>query len=233
MAVEQGDGAAAIDRDSVLLDKVLASGETAAPVRLWVNPRCLVVPRAASRNPAFAAAAALSDAAGWPVYLRDSGGATVVHRPGILNVSLFSTRPSDGLAIDALYGRLVALLVAGFAALGTAADVGPVPGSYCDGRFNIRVAGRKIAGTACRVRRTNLSTAIVAHAVVSVEGDPAPDVAAVSAFERLLGLPGAYRADRHCTLEQVLGRPDVSRYCRISVIPSTKGERGSASGVRD
>ncbi len=206
MAVEQGNGAAAIDRDSVLLDDVLASGEPAAPVRLWVNPRCLVVPRAAARNPAFAAAAALSDAAGWPVYLRDSGGATVAHRPGILNVSLFGTGPSEGLAIDAFYSQLTGLLVEAFAALGTAAEVGPVPGSYCDGRFNIGVAGRKIAGTACRIRQTKLRTAILAHAVVSVEGDPAADVAAVSAFERLLGLPGAYRADRHCTLEQVVGR---------------------------
>lgn len=183
---------------------MLASEDVPVAVRLWVNTPCLVVPRAVARDPAFAAAAALSAAGGWPVHPRDSGGSTVLHRPGILNVSLFSSGPAEGLAVDAVYGRLTGLLVDVLAALGVAADVGPVPDSYCDGRFNIRIDGRKLAGTACRVRRTTRRAAVLAHAVVSVEGDAAADVAVVAAFERTLGLSNDYRADRHCTLEQMV-----------------------------
>lgn len=182
-------------------------------MRLWANAPCLVVPRAVSRNPAFAAAVALSAAAGWPVHLRDSGGSTVLHRPGILNVSVFSGGPAEGLAVDTVYGRLTNLLVDALASLGVAADVGPVAGSYCDGRFNIRIGGRKLAGTACRVRRTTRRAAVLAHAVVSVEGDPAADVAAVAAFERAMGLPAAYRADRHCTLERAMAGAVSCRGC--------------------
>lgn len=190
------------------------------PVRLWINSACLIVPRAMSRNAAFAMAAGRSADAGWPVHARDSGGSTVVHRPGILNVSLFFEGPAEGLAVDAVYGRLTGLLVDAFASLGVAADVGAVPGSYCDGRFNIRIDGRKIAGTACRVRRTTRRAAVLAHAVISVEGDPAADVTAVAGFERSLGLPAAYRADRHCTLEQaVAGQQAVT------------GEQAMARGV--
>jgi len=202
--IESGDGDGAIARDARLLDEMLASDGKASTVRLWVNRRCLVVPRAWAGRPGFDAASAAAADGGWPVHFRESGGSAVVHRPGILNVSLFHAAPADPLGIDEAYGRLVSLLVAALGALGVEADAGPVAGSYCDGRFNIRVGGRKLAGTACRIRRTTRRVAVLAHAVVSVEGDPAGDVAVVAAFERALGLPAAYRIDRHCTLEQVL-----------------------------
>ncbi|KRB85318.1 hypothetical protein ASE00_00470 [Sphingomonas sp. Root710] len=190
-------------RDERLLGMALEGSGLNATTRLWVNHPCLVVPSGWARKTGFERAAAKFAAKGWPVYLRASGGSAVVHRPGILNVSRIEPASPNGFTIDTAYGALVEQLLVALASLGIVADAGPVPGSYCDGRFNIRATDRKLAGTACLVRRTTSRAAILTHAAVSIEGDVARDVAIVSAFEAALGIRAIYRADRHCTVQQL------------------------------
>ena len=201
---EREQGHEALARDERHLDRVLRGDGRETMTRLWINYPCLVVPSGWVRKAGFKRAVALSAARGWPVYLRASGGSAVVHRPGVLNVSRFESASPENVTIDAAYGGLVEQLLAALASLGIRAEAGPVPDSYCDGRFNIRAGGRKLVGTACRIRRTSSRAAVLAHAAVSVEGDVASDVATVSAFEAALGMPTAYRADRHCTVEQLI-----------------------------
>lgn len=202
--IKREQGHEGLARDAKLLDVALEGNRLDGTTRLWVSHPSLVLPSGWARKPGFEQAAARSAAKGWPVYFRASGGSAVVHRPGILNVSRIEAASPDGVTIDSAFGALVEQLLDALASLGIVADAGPVPGSYCDGRFNIRATGRKLAGTACRVRRTTLRAAILAHAAVSVEGDVAGDVAIVSAFEAALGMRAIYRADQHCTVEQLV-----------------------------
>ncbi|HMO75956.1 MAG TPA: hypothetical protein PKD99_06195 [Sphingopyxis sp.] len=212
--IERGTGAAAIGADSARLEEMLAREGEAAELRLWTNRQCLVTTRRFARLDRFEAAAAASAARGWPVFVRASGGTTVVHRPGILNVSLLMVRRAGAVDIDRGYAGLGRRLVAALAALGVAARVGPVPGSYCDGRHNIVAGARKVAGTACLLRPAGARIGLLAHAAVTVTGDVFGDVAAVACFEADLGLRPAYDAAAHASLAELM---------RAETMPAPRG----------
>ena len=91
-------------------------------------------------------------------------------------------------------------LIIGFAAIGVSAETGWVKGSYCDGRFNIVSGRKKIAGTACLVRKSGGWFGVLAHAAINIEGDTQADLAAITAFERGLGLDIPYAPASHTNL---------------------------------
>jgi lipoate-protein ligase A len=198
--IARGSGEAAIAEDEQRLGALLSEGRAGERVRLWTNSRCLVTTRRFSRMETFAGAAAASDACGWPVFVRASGGTTVVHRSGILNFSLYEIALTGTVDINARFERFTHRLIAGFAAIGVAAETGWVAGSYCDGRFNIVSGGQKIAGTACLVRKRGGWLGVLAHAVICIDGNPRADLAAITEFERALGLDIPYAAAAHTTL---------------------------------
>lgn len=186
--------------DERQLDALLGDGRAAESVRLWTNSRCLATTRRFARMEGFAEAAAASRARGWPVFVRTSGGTTVVHRPGVLNFSLHEIAPIGAVDINAGFERFTHRLIAAFAAIGVAAETGWVAGSYCDGRFNIVCGGQKIAGTACLVRKRGGWVGVLAHAAITIEGDTHADLAAITAFERGLGLDIRYVPEAHTNL---------------------------------
>jgi lipoate-protein ligase A len=198
--VARGSGEAAIAEDEQRLDALFGEGRAVECARLWTNSRCLVTTRQFACMESFAEAAVASDARGWPVFVRTSGGTTVVHRPGILNFSVYDVGAADAIDITSRFERFTHRLIAGFAAVGVAAEAGRVAGSYCDGRFNIVSGGQKIAGTACLVRKRGGWVGTLAHASISIDGDPHVDLAAITAFERALGLDIPYAPASHTTL---------------------------------
>ena len=198
--IERGNGEAAIAEDERRLDALLGEGCAIERVRLWTNIRCLVTTRRFACMERFADAAVASGARGWPVFVRASGGTTVVHRPGILNFSVHDIAPADAIDITARFERFTRRLIAGFAAIGVAAETGSVAGSYCDGRFNIVSGGQKIAGTACLVRKRRGWIGVLAHAAINIDGDAHADLAAITEFERTLGLDILYVPAAHTNL---------------------------------
>jgi lipoate-protein ligase A len=209
--IEHGGGADSVARDETLLREML---EPAAPdqiIRLWVNDPCLVTTRRLASYPLFESARAMSEEAGWPVHVRASGGSTVVHRPGVLNVSLLYRTSQGPLRIEDYYAPLTQRLIRALGRFGVQAATGKRPGSYCDGAFNILAGNRKIAGTSCRIIRSGGTLAVLAHAVLWVEGDVARDIAAIARFEAALGLNPDYDLAGHVTLQAMLDRPRVNR----------------------
>jgi len=200
--IAPGSGVDAIAAD----DRLLATATTAPLVRLWTNQQCLVTTRRLARHPDFAAAADISEKGGWPVHVRASGGTTVVHRPGILNVSLAMHAPPGATDIKHAYQPLVALIVRACRRLGLDPTTGACRGSYCDGAFNLGIDGRKFTGTAAIVRRAGGGIVWLSHAVITVDGDPAADIAAITRFERALGLDVSYDARVHTTLQREYAR---------------------------
>lgn len=175
-------------------------------IRLWRNARCLVASRGQAARADFATARAVSEAAGWPVVIRRSGGTAVVHRPGILNISLLSAQPRDGgLSVNGDYAMLLGLLRAMLAEIGIRCDQGDVPGAHCDGRFNLRWQGRKLAGTAGWVARPNGRSVRIFHASLQVSGAIEEDLAAIRRFEAALGQAKAYSIDAHVAVDQIPG----------------------------
>ena len=78
---------------------------------------------------------------------------------------------------------------------------GATPNSFCDGAWNLSLNGRKVVGTAQRIRPVgNGQRRILAHALILVEGDLAAGAAAVDAFHRDLSL-GPIDENVHATLD--------------------------------
>ncbi len=115
------------------------------------------------------------------------------------------------LRIEDYYAPLTQRLISALGSLGVQAETGKRAGSYCDGAFNILAGDRKIAGASCRIVRSGGTLGVLAHAVLWVEGDVAPDVAAIERFEAALGLNRAYDLDGHATVKSMLQRLSGNR----------------------
>jgi lipoate-protein ligase A len=188
-------------QESAWLEQAAAGGRAAA--HLWRGARSLVVPRRYERLPLWAEACAQSAAEGWPVRLRASGGGLVPQASGVWNLSLVwraaGAAPAD---TESLYLELAAELSAALARLGIAARPQAVQGSFCDGRFNLAVNGRKCIGTAQAWRRISGQPAVLLHAVILVSADPDLLTGAANRLESLAGSCARYRADVLVSLAQ-------------------------------
>lgn len=202
--VETGDGSAAIETDSQRLDALLRDGDSARGWRLWTNSHCLVTTRRFAATPRFADAALASTRRGWPVFVRASGGTTVVHRPGILNASYFEEWRGDGGEVTRRFRTFCEHLAASIRSVGVSTCLGHVHGSYCDGSLNLVSGGQKLAGTASLVRRRGDCIGLLSHASIWVTGQVAVDVKAIERFEAELGFQPSYSEDVHTTLERRL-----------------------------
>lgn len=170
------------------------AAETGWPTaRLWRQERALVVPRSYERRPHWHEACAASAAQGWPVQVRASGGGLVPQGPGVWNLSLvWRTDSATPTATDAVYAALTDSLRAALLRLGIESQAQAVTGSFCDGRFNLAVSGRKLVGTAQAWRRIGGFPVVLAHAATLVSADPAALTAAANRFEALCGSDQRY-----------------------------------------
>lgn len=169
-----------------------ASGRAGA--HLWHGEPGLVVPRSCTMLPGWAAAARAH-----AVQVRASGGGVVPQGPGVLNLSLVwragHTSGSAPRGTESIYRALCDALAGALARLGLLATPQAIEGSFCDGRFNLAVAGRKLVGTAQSWRRIAGQPVVLAHAVIVVDADPLALTETANAFERDLGSGRHYRAD--------------------------------------
>jgi len=194
-----------------LLDGV-ARDQFALGVVIWQTSYALVVPSSMTRRPHFNSAALKSAEAGWPVYARQTGGGTVPQGPGVLNLAIsFRGRPSQDLSLRAAYQTICAPIIAALAPIGINADYAPVPGSFCNGDFNLAVAGQKLVGTAQRWRRISSTPgeiAVLAHALILYDLPLAPAVSAINAFHKPLGLNTDIQAGAHTTIRSAALQPE-------------------------
>jgi lipoate-protein ligase A len=189
-----GEPQARVDGDERLVEAMLAGALPPRLQRIWTNRPCIVATRAQARLPGFARAAT----SGLPVAIRLSAGSAVVHHQDTLQISLVERM--DVAAIDAGYRRLIDLMASALAPLGIRAMPSAIEGAYCDGRFNLCAAGRKIGGTAAFLRSRKGRAVGLFHACLTLSGDTDRDVACVARFERALGLPGRYDAASHASV---------------------------------
>ncbi|WP_088283266.1 lipoyl protein ligase domain-containing protein [Ideonella sp. A 288] len=177
-----------------------------ALAQLWQGAAGLVVPRSYERQPGWVAARERWAAAGRPVHVRASGGGLVPQGPGVLNLSLVWRGPVAPAAApvdtDGVYRDLCDGLAAALSRLGIAASAQPVEGSFCDGRYNLAVDGRKLVGTAQSWRRIDGVPVALAHAVLLVDADPVQLTDEANAFEAALPSGRCYRADALTTVAQ-------------------------------
>lgn len=181
--LETASGQEAIDEDDNLIEGLANCPPGCSKLRVWENQNCLVTTKRIARHQEFVAAAERARKKGWPVHIRSTGGTTVVHRPGILNVSLATVSHHRIVQPSDTYEALLNLIIGGFANLGIAARAGFVANSFCDGRYNVCVDNKKIAGTASRIIRRSGNHIHLCHASIMVYGSICYDVELVREFE--------------------------------------------------
>lgn len=192
--------------ESDWMARCAATGRAAA--HLWQAPVGLVVPRRTTLLPGWASA---RDAVAGELQVRSSGGGLVPQGPGVWNLSLvWPTTSATPVATTAVYLALCAELAAAFAQLGIVATPQPVTGSFCDGRYNLAVDGRKLVGTAQAWRRMAGRPVVLAHAVVVVDAEPERLTAQANAFEAALGSDTRYRADALTSVALAAADPQVA-----------------------
>jgi len=192
-----------IDRDLELLEAVLRGELPSGLVRIWRNPCTVVVSKRLATQPGFAAAEARLARAGAAATVRASGGSGVLHRPGIINVSLFRIDLGPN-PMHLAYTELTDLFRRALARLGVQAEAGRAVGAYCDGDHNVLWQGRKLAGTAAVVRRRAGSNGRLVHGSLVVSGDIQDDIRLIRLAEAgLLSAPG-YTHLAHATVAEAL-----------------------------
>ena len=200
---ELEDPKSAVERDEKLLEQVGAEKEPAT-LRIWRTTKSIAVPRHFSLNDRFPIAERYLKNGDWPVVLRSSGGSAMPQGPGIVNISMIF--PHDrSMSIDAVFQMLTDPLIDFCDYLGFSASVGAVPGSFCDGSYNLVVNQQKLAGTAQRRKKH----AVLAHAALQVELDLVDTCCSINYLNEQLGREERCRPEAATTLLTVLGK-DVS-----------------------
>ena len=88
----------------------------------------------------------------WQLYSRKTGGAPVPQTAGVINVSyLYALPETQHYSIPEAYSHFCSILSKFFAQFDVEVTVHATAGSYCDGDYNLNIAGKKIVGTAQRV----------------------------------------------------------------------------------
>lgn len=176
-----------------------------ARAHLWQAPQCLIVTRKDVRLPRYQEACERLAAEGWPVHVRDSGGTAVPHGAGILNLSLFLPRATQDLAH--YYRLLGAPLLALLTDYGLEGGYDFVPGSFCDGQYNLVIEGRKITGTAQRwlAPGQDHNGAVLAQAMLLVGGDVDEGTRMASRFYELAGGELRFSPGTSTTLGSCIG----------------------------
>lgn len=198
---------AGLDAERALLERVHA-GDIDCALLLWrPQDAALVMPRRLERLEGFARAAATCAELGWPVALRDTGGEPVPQSPAVLNVALawaVPTGEAEQHRIENAYLRLGDPLCDWLLELGLAPDLGAVDGAFCDGRFNVNLAGRKLVGTAQRWRKRGSDGRHVAlaHGAILMDNLREEMVDVVNAFYRDCALDTRCRAGSHVALAE-------------------------------
>lgn len=116
--------------------------------------------------------------------VRPFGGQAVLLDCGVQNVTLIT--PDEGRSLDATFTSLATLLAAACAPVANV-EVGEVSGSYCPGRFDLSIDGRKVAGIAQR----RLSGVVAVSAFVNVRAS----VSREDIVARYYGLAGEKSTD--------------------------------------
>ncbi|MBB3192437.1 lipoyl protein ligase domain-containing protein [Halomonas cerina] len=200
--------------EEALLDTI-CQGEASIGWLAWSpQDRALVMPRRHERLAGFPEAKTRLIEAGWPILFRATGGTPVPQSEAVVNLALVVRCRVGGSAAHLEWGyhRLGDPWCDWLEALGVdSADLGAVPGAYCDGRFNVRIAGRKLVGTAQRWRRVRgcRDMALLVHGAMQVGDTPEALVKVVNAFQAAIDDPQRFQGTSHIALRQVLPELDL------------------------
>jgi hypothetical protein len=181
-------------RQELLAEEI--SGNRQRLLLLWRAPRALVVGHSDTRLPHFSDAVDRLLAEGWPVLIRRSGGSACPVSRGTLQVALARALLAE-TTIDAAYIEMANMIRAVLGSYGLEAATGKTANSFCAGRYDISVEGRKVAGLSQHWRQRQGQVTVTTAATVIVEDAPGEIARIVNLFYRVAG------SAEHCSASAV------------------------------
>ncbi|CAM3770205.1 lipoate--protein ligase family protein [Alkalicoccus chagannorensis] len=133
--------------------------EATGIARTWVHHNTVVLGIQDSRLPSIDAGVDFLRMNGYRVIVRNSGGLAVVLDPTVYNLSLLFPEQAS-LSIDEGYEAMVSFTRGLFPELGSRIKDGEIAASYCPGRYDLSVDGKKFAGISQRRIRGGIAVQI-------------------------------------------------------------------------
>ncbi|MBR9876213.1 MAG: lipoate--protein ligase [Vibrionaceae bacterium] len=199
------------DKEDELIAQV-QSNQLSQVLLLWqVKSPTLVLPAGRKWPISEELQSALTES-GWKLFSRKTGGAPVPQVPGIINLShIYHWPDSEPYDIKKAYLNLCAILTVFFEQLGVKVDVHATPYSYCDGEYNLNIAGQKVVGTAQRVLlKKGGGKVILSQACILIDANVDTIVEPVRLCNQLCGHNDDIRGEVHTPLfAHIADRPDV------------------------
>lgn len=202
----------AFDQESRLFEKVLKQKRYAG-FMIWKTFPSIVVPSRFTSICQYEFASESMAREGWRVVERNTGGDVVPQTPGVMNLTTSFLMPKEYTGADRMdyaYELLTRPIVKALKKLGLKdVEIGSVPGAFCDGRYNVTIAGRKVAGTAQRWRWCEKDgekrAVVLAHAALIADGNIELMVEAVNRFCSFCGIDKSFEPDSHTSVLGSLG----------------------------
>ncbi len=167
---EFGTNFAALDSFAIddTLCAAVGANESEAVARFWVHDATVVLGIQDSRLPFVSEALAELEGRGYHTLVRSSGGLAVVLDAAVLNVSLIAPAPDVFGGIDFGYETMWQLVREMILPFGKGVATGEIVGSYCPGRYDLSIGGRKFGGIS--QRRTRGGMAVQAFLLAAGSG---------------------------------------------------------------
>lgn len=192
--------------EGIAREKHLLAARQPATLVWQPEAQALVAPTAWLRREEVQAVLPELAAVDWPVSARSSGGGAVPQVPGTLNLSVILPVTSS-FRVEHGYRLICGMMTDALTRFGIVPDTGPVNGAFCDGAWNVTVAGRKLAGTAQRWQGAPAARSALLHAAVQITPLPASVWTALDRLYQAAGQSTLPRPDAHVTLAELIPEP--------------------------
>ena len=135
-------------------------GESGCTARSWVHHQTVILGIQDTRLPFLQEGLDVLKQAGYHYVVRNSGGLAVVLDEGVLNLSLIFPEQTNTISIDDGYEAMVFLIKKLLEPYGLSFEDKEIEGSYCPGRYDLSINGRKFAGISQRRLRHGVAVQI-------------------------------------------------------------------------
>ncbi|MGX7349056.1 lipoate--protein ligase family protein [Dolosicoccus paucivorans] len=150
--------------------------------------------------------------AGYQLIVRPHGGLAVVTDPGVVNLSFVVDTTHESISIDQGYEAMAYLIQSILAPYGAVIETYETPDSYCPGKYDLVLNGKKIGGIAQRRFKQGITVA----AYLSLDGNQDKRATLIREFYQVGQADDSYpqvNPQSMTTLEKELNRPyDLNQF---------------------
>jgi octanoyl-[GcvH]:protein N-octanoyltransferase len=142
-----------------MLCEAVGKGMSVPTARTWVHDNTIVLGIQDARLPFIKGGVDYLRSQGYRVIVRNSGGLAVVLDQGVFNLTLIFPEKQK-IDIDRGYEAMAACVRRMLESFEVKVDAGEIKGSYCPGRYDLSIDGKKFAGISQRRIRSGVAVQV-------------------------------------------------------------------------